>query len=95
MRMIDLADGDITSMPFIQTISSGSEYFRIVTPHYFSKKKLKLLKAQGDITRSQSMFTIFSFLRKAQTVQMQQLSRRFYNSIIPQFIHNVQLPLPP
>lgn len=48
-----------------------------------------------DITKSQAIFVVLSYLSKNFTISLQILNRRFYNIILPSLLHTTKTPLPP
>lgn len=92
--------GDISSMPYIESQSMGSDQ-----PFSMLNSKLSREEQDGELIqtrrripalhKSQSIYFVLSFLRKGQVVALQALSRRFYESLIPSFIYWMRVPLPP
>ena len=92
-QMVDHHYGDLISLPAIDTITEIYSLSNIDSSSMVLLPDLK--KKISTINRSQSMYTVLSFLRRSQVIQLQIVSKRFYDLIIPNFLNNIDIPQPP
>ena len=57
------------------------------------KKKKFLKKKETSILKSSSLLEVLRFLDNKEAVSLQQLSRMFYNSVIPRYFHFMRVPM--